>query len=471
MRASAALAFIWALSSVFVGASEVAAQSSSTSGSNEANALLAFPGAEGYGRFAQGGRGGQVIIVDTLENEVSSNGKTSLREALEVINGARTVVFDVGGTFHTGDTPILMAGEGASNVTVACQSAPAPGVLIHGNGIRIRGGAHDIVMRHCGIRNLDPGAPEGESSRTIAVIGGKRGSRNLIFDHMSLGWATDENFTAFVGPDAETDQSDLTLSRSIVAEGDADSSHPESGQLPRRYLHAMGPSCASSSPSHRMLRCSIIGNFIGNNARRNPLVWGMSGEVAHNVMYNWHETALDARPHKPGRVDLHVWGNLFKSGPSSKRGNPAMKFEDSGKPASNFRVSSNSLVDPESGEPVPLDELSTGEPDLVPNDVSVIDLDCVGATRPLRDEWDARVLAEYLDGSGVVGIGTDQERVIGERKDAQHPIERDRDRDGMADAWEVANRLDPRNPKDHKADPDGDGYTAIEVFLAELAEC
>lgn len=445
-----------------------AAPGSAEAGKGE---LLAFPGAEGFGRFARGGRGGQVVIVDTLEDEVSANGKTSLREALEVIKGARTIVFNVGGTFETGQTHILMAGEGASNVTLACQSAPPPGVLIHGNGIRIRSGAHDIVMQHCGIRNLDPGAPEGESSRTIGIIGGERGSNNLIFDHMSLGWATDENFTAFVAADAEMNQGNITLSRSIVAEGDADSSHPESGQLPNRYIHAMGPSCASASERFRVTRCSIIGNLLANNSRRNPLLWGMSGELANNVMYNWHETAIDARPHRAGRIDLHAWGNLLKAGPTTRPDKDPLILAEEDDATSNFRAEDNRLMAHGSSEAEELDAVSVGTPDVERNTVSAFDAACVGASRPVRGEWDARIVSEYESGEGQVGIGTDHERRIEKREETYHPLDRDRDLDGMADAWEQANGLDPRNPKDHKTDPNGDGYTALEAFLAELARC
>jgi len=431
----------------------------------------AFPGAEGYGRFARGGRGGRIVIVDTLGDVVAEDGKTSLREALQEMSGPRTVVFDVGGIFDTGEDIILMAGEKASYVTVACQSAPAPGVLIRGHGIRIRGGAHDIVMRHCAIRNLDPGAPEGESSRTITIYGGEKAGSDLIFDHLSLGWATDENFTAFVGPKAKENLRDITLSRSIIAEGDADSSHPESGRLPQRYLHSMGPSCASSSQNFRMIRCSIVGNLIANNGRRNPLVWGMSGELAHNVIYNWHETALSAQPHKPGRIDLHAWGNVFKSGPTSKPGNPPIVLIDEGAPRSNFRVDNNLYINSQNGRKEQLENVSVGEPDLGRNQISDFRLECVGASKPVRGEWDDRIIAEYLAGTGQAGIGSDHERDYEVRAESHHPDSRDKDRDGMADEWERAHRLNPSDPKDHQSDVDGNGYTAIEEFLNELGDC
>ena len=440
-----------------------------------ARRLPAFPGAEGHGRFALGGRRGPVVIVDTLEDVIDEeDGRTSLREALQEMRGPRTIVFEVGGTFRTGAEWLLMSGEADSEVTLACQSAPVPGVLILGNGIRIRGGARDIVMRHCAIRNIDPGPELAESSRAVAVIGTSapagETSGDMIFDHMSLGWATDENFTVFIGPTAAAPMANFTLSRSIVAEGDADSHHPESGQLPRRYVHAMGPSCNTGSDQYRITGCSIIGNLIANNARRNPMMWGVGGEMLGNVVYNWHETALDARPHRVGRVDLHAHDNLFVAGPTSREGNPPMKLIDEGLVRSNFDVSGNRFV--VDGEERALEDVQRGTPDAPVSAFEPFDLDCVGASRPVRDANDARIIAEYLSGTGRVGIGEDDRRDMRGREPAsRRPADFDTDRDGIADEWERAHGLDPDDAEDFRRDLDGDGYTALEKYLNELADC
>jgi len=439
---------------------------------NAESRVLAFPDAEGHGRFARGGRGGRVVIVDTVEDVVSDDdARTSLREAMQVMVGPRTIVFDVGGTFDTGHEVLIMNGEEDSFVTVACQSAPAPGVLIRGTGVYIKGGAHDIVMRHCAIRNIDPVKQAAEVNRAIGVFGTSGTNSDMIFDHMSLGWATDENFTAFIGPDATADLANITLSRSIIAEGDADSDHPESGRLPDRSLHSMGPSCNSSSDRHRVLGCSIIGNMMAHNGRRNPLMWGTSGEILNNVVYDWHETALDARPHKPGRVDVHVSGNEFKSGPSWKRGKAPMTFSSEGAPASNFSVFDNRFIDGATGEERSLEELKIGEVDLMVNDAAPFDLDCVGASMPERDRIDARIVDEYQSGSGQVGIGNTHERYFEVRTESHRSGDFDTDRDGMADTWEREHGLDSTDADDHRDDADSDGYTNIEEYLAEKATC
>jgi len=436
---------------------------------NEDGKLLAFPGAEGHGRFSRGGRGGRTVIVDTLEDRVANDGRTSLREALETMSGARTIVFQVGGTFNTGSNDILMNGADDSNVTLACQTAPSPGVLIKGSGIRMRNGAHDIIMRHCSIRNTDPGRGLADSNRALAVIGTQGDTRELIFDHMSLGWATDENFTAFVGPTAKGNVKNITLSRSIVAEGDGDSNHSKSGRLPQRYLHSMGPSCGSSSANFRVLGCSIVGNLIAHNGRRNPLIWGSSGEVVNNVIYNWQETALDARPHKPGRVDLHVTGNLFKSGPNSKPKNSPMIIIDGGSAQTGVKASNNRFE--QNGTTRVFTNVNYGSPRIGANRISPFRLECIGASRPARSAFDSRVISEYRSGSGQVGIRSTHDRVFSGFNASRHSSTHDKDRDGMADSWERRVGLNPADASDGRRDADKDGYTNIEEYINSIAQC
>ena len=432
--------------------------------------LLAFPGATGFGRYSTGGRGGKVVVVDTRADVVDANdGRTSLREALDVISGPRTIVFSVGGVFDTSSKVILMANEQGSNVTVACQTAPSPGVIIKGRGIRIKG-AHDVIMRHCVIRNIDPGHPDAESNRTIGIVGTSAPNRDMIFDHMSLSWATDENFTVFTGPTSKGDSTNFTLSHSIVSEGDADSAHPESGQLPARYLHAMGPSCGSSSTKYRINGCSMLSNYIAHNGRRNPLMWGISGEFVNNIVYNWHETATDARPHFNKLLEVYVVGNEYKAGPTSKEGNSPLKVFGEQSSASLVVRDNVELAYPGGARKAHANKTVASMP-FAMSQTTPVDLDCVGATRPMRDAIDVRVVNDYLNGTGSVGIFFDQRRDYSIYQNSEHGAQYDTDKDGMADSWELANGLDTNDSEDYRRDRDDDGFTNLEEFINDQARC
>ena len=153
---------------------------------------LAFPGAEGFGRFAKGGRGGRVIEVTNLND----SGPGSFREAVES-SGPRTVVFRVGGTIA------LNGRVNATNpfLTIAGQTAPGEGILIgKGGGLSLR--THDVIVRYIRVR------PDVDSSRSdggdaIQIIAPD--SHDVILDHVSMSWAVDEVFSTWGNPNQVSD--------------------------------------------------------------------------------------------------------------------------------------------------------------------------------------------------------------------------------------------------------------------------
>ena len=114
---------------------------------------------------------------------------------------------------------------------------------------------------------------------------------------------------------------------------------------------------------------------------------------------------------------------------------------------------------------------SQGSPSVVPSNADNVNLNCVGASRPARDDIDARVIFEYESGTGEVGIGNNHVRDYSGYFSASHPSSYDTDKDGIEDAWEISYGLNPNDANDYQGDIDGDGYTNLEEFINSRAVC
>src|SRR5262245_21392446 len=156
------------------GAGNVAG-SAGTSG--ESATILAFPGAEGFGRFSRGGRGGSVCHVTTL----ADSGPGSLRTCVSALH--RTVVFDVGG-WITLASPLGIAAQG---LTLAGQTAPGGGIGVRGQHVTLTGA--DIIVRFMRFRRGTIISAVKDDSLDILA-----GTDNAIIDHCSVGFGIDENF-------------------------------------------------------------------------------------------------------------------------------------------------------------------------------------------------------------------------------------------------------------------------------------
>ena len=161
--------------------------------------VLAFPGAEGFGRWARGGRGGSVVHVTNLND----SGAGSFRDAVSQSN--RYVVFDVGGVIKISNRVIM-----SKNLTIAGQTAPGDGVVIYGNGVSYSN-ANDSITRHMRYR-MGAGGDSGVDG--IAVANGS----NMIWDHCSASWGRDETFSiSSSGPGAN--EGNFTIQNSLIALG------------------------------------------------------------------------------------------------------------------------------------------------------------------------------------------------------------------------------------------------------------
>jgi hypothetical protein len=270
---------------------------------------LAFPDAQGWARHTPGGRGGEIIRVTNLD----ADGTGSLRAALEV-PGPRIVVFEVGGVIDLGMSTLRIE---EPFVTIAGQTAPSPGITLVRGGIDIR--AHDVIVQHLRIRPGSAGQARasGWGEDGISTVA----AWQVIIDHCSLTWATDENLSAsgprFTG-DGPEDWSEgtshrITFSHNLIAEGLADSSHP-------KFEHSKG-SLIHDNASDIL----IYGNLYAHNYERSPLLkGGVHATLVNNFIYDpgpravhYNLMVLEWGDTAPVNGRLTAIGNVMRMGPSS----------------------------------------------------------------------------------------------------------------------------------------------------------
>lgn len=374
----------------------------------------AFPGALGWAAHTPGGRGGTIIRVTTLATE----GPGSFLEAVNA-KGPRIVVFEVGGVIDLGLKTVKIR---EPFLTIAGQTAPQPGITLIRGGIDIA--THDVIVRHIRVRPGEAGQPKrsGVDFDAISTVGG----RDIIVDHCSLTWATDENLSASgprFGGDTPQQWRDntshrITFSHNLIAEGLAYSSHGKGEHSKGSLIH---------DNARDIL---IIGNLYAHNRERNPMFKGGSqGWVINNLIYNPGQRAVhynlvaaewDGHAYEDGRLALI--GNVMRGGPDTPKNSTLFMFGGSG--ALDLYLHDNVAVD-RIGEPLPMQGRYSTAPvgvrmlktsPALPFGVKPIPAaqvqDAVIANagaRPWdRDDIDRRILADTIEGRGEV-IDSEQE--------------------------------------------------------------
>ncbi|MBL4629768.1 MAG: hypothetical protein JKY14_00905 [Paraglaciecola sp.] len=250
---------------------------------------LAFKQAKGFGQYSQGGQGGQVYIVNTLQDDPEKPIKGSLRHALKR-KYPRTVVFSVSGVIQLKAPIIIKSGY----LTIAGQSSPG-GITISGAPIKVSNAQH-IIMRYMRFRLGTYGFAEDSLS--------VRDSQDVIIDHCSFSWSVDETASFY-------NNTRFTLQHSIIAYSLNNSIHPKG---PHGYGGIWGGN-----------KATFINNVIANHNRRTPRINGHRlkphypqnlefVELANNVIYNWG--ANNVYGSENGRFNLI--NNYYKPGPNSK---------------------------------------------------------------------------------------------------------------------------------------------------------
>jgi hypothetical protein len=428
--------------------------------------VLAFPGAEGYGRYAKGGRGGDVYHVTTLND----SGAGSLRDAFKTKKAdvPRTVVFDVGGTIKLKKELRI---EGVKGLTLAGQTAPGGGITLRDHGIRFYKCA-DIIVRYMRFRLGD----ETKTSEDVIAVGSESGlCRDIILDHLTATWGIDGIM--------DTDNiENFTLQWCLFGEALNDSTHY------KNEPHAMLMSFRKTQGN-----VSIHHNLLFSSRDRHPTLGGGDPKQSNsqaifdfrnNVIYNWEGACNLAT----GRFNLisNYWrpgpntdfkrnpfpiapkaeaqnvttgflsGNVFESKPEWKADNYAA-FQwgvRGGKyigevTAEKFKQSLE--VVPESERP------STQSAEAAYELV----LAQAGASKA-RDAADERVIAGIKERTHK---RIDSQKEVGgwpELTSGTSPP--DTDRDGISDDWEKARDLNPNDPEDRNG-KQKHGYTNLEHFL------
>lgn len=435
---------------------------------------VAFPGAEGFGKYTTGGRGGKVMIVTNLDD----NGTGSFREAVQS-RFPRIIVFAVSGTIHL-QSPLAIL----SDITVAGQTAPGDGICLADYPVVMRG--NNIIIRflrfRMGDKNQKSGMVNGNGGDD--AFGGTH-NRNVIIDHCSASWSTDEVFSIYAG-DSTTVQWNLIaepLNYSYHFEtGDSDYEHHGYGAIwggkHSSYHHNLFADCNSRTPRFDGIRnipeenCDFVNNVIYNWGHENMYAGeGGNYNVANNY-YKYGPSTLQnvryqiANPwKKPPSISFGKWcivGNYVDGNPDVTRNNWLGVNVENGT-VEDVKVAST---------PFQLIAVSTESAKDAYNSV----LTYVGATLPARDTLDQRILNDVknrtgriIDVQGGYPHGTSYEQTVNAWPQLKSlPAPNDADSDGMPDGWERKNGLNPNDASDASSYKLDKLYTNIEVYINSL---
>lgn len=411
----------------------------------ESMGLPAFPGAEGFGAYTPGGRGGKVLFVTTLND----SGPGSLREALDA-KGPRIILFRVGGVIQLKSTLVIRE----PFVTVAGQTAPGDGICLRTDSSThtdtlVLNATHDVVLRFLRVQNGKGPQPShyDDGGDCISAYN----SENFIIDHCSTHWGCDEGLSV-------TDACDrYTVQWSIIAEG-------------LNYnRHSMATILGG-------VRCTWHHNLLAHNGSRNPLFAdGTRCDFRNNVIYNWGHTSGQGN-----FIELNYAGNYLRPGPSTVQKPLNFVAAQAVALARSLHLTGNIMegskdITADNWLGATFDRACASEPPftMAPLHSESADLALphvltkTGATLPQRDAADTRVIADVRNRTGQI-IASQQD--VGGHP-AYPPATTsviDTDHDGLPDPWEASNALDPINPNDASS-PSSDGYTWIEKYLNELA--
>ena len=462
--------------------------------------MIAFPGAEGFGRFTTGGRGGKVYHVTTLED----NGKTSLVGSFRWANaqsGPRTIVFDVSGTIM-----LKSALRISKNTTVAGQTAPGDGICLANYPVTLD---ENVIVRYVRFRlgnealKTNPDAHEGDGL-------GAMDRKNIIVDHCSVSWSIDECLSVYGSKDITVQW--CISSQSLVNAGHSKGSHGYGGNWGgsgASYHHnlmihhtsrtpRLGPRPGTQTDERMDLRNNVIYNWGGNGCYGGE---GMNVNIVNNYYkpgpgtptgtkgmriasinirtseYTKHDTA------SPNEWDKmwHVWGKYFVDGNVNTKYSQVTndnwtygiynQIDANGNDGTYTEVTKDTI---RLEEPIAFVATTTHTAEQAYEKV----LQYVGASLH-RDALDDIMISDARNGEATFTGSGNSKGFINSQDDVKSKIPTlwpelkqeapkvDTDGDGMPDEWEDSHGLDKNNKADGNQTGEG-GYTNLEIYLNSL---
>ncbi|MGF7139437.1 pectate lyase [Roseimarinus sediminis] len=439
--------------------------------------LPAFPGADGHGRFVTGGRGGVVLYVTHLNDDYTVG---SLRTAIGY-NGPRIIVFKVSGTIRLKAALKIKSG----NLTIAGQTAPGDGITLADYPVSVD--ADNVIIRYMRFRMGD------EAQQEADAIGG-RFNKNIMIDHCSMSWSTDECVSFYQN---ET----FTMQWCIISESLRNSVHGKGA-------HGYGGIWGGKNASFHH-------NLLAHHDSRNPRLGEVDGDkfaltdavdLRNNVIYNWQGNstyggeamnvnivncyykpgpattkkerivAIDKET-DPNKATTDIWGKYFIEG-NVLTGSERATADNWTYGVYNQFHSKYGGVSAAEKEAIKVEEPHpTGYVNTHTAELAYERILQYGGASLVRDTIDKRVIHElstgtatYMDGGNgsVKGIIDTQEAVGGWPELASTDAPADSDEDGMPDEWETSNGLDPNDGSDAQLKSVDGLYPNVEVYLNSL---
>ncbi|MBQ6227667.1 MAG: pectate lyase [Prevotella sp.] len=459
----------------------------------------AFPGAEGFGRYVTGGRGGKVYHVTNLNDA----GEGSLRWALNQ-NGAKTIVFDVSGTIHLKSSLDISKG----NVTIAGQTAPGDGICVADYPMQIK--TNNVIVRYMrfrlGNKNVQVNGADGWDG-----FGGFDQS-DIIVDHCSVSWSIDECLSIY-------GNKNTTVQWCLVAQSLQDAGHSKgshgyggnwggSGASFHHNLMAhhesrvprLGPRYTTQLDERMDMRNNVFYNYCGNGC--------YGGEAMNvNIVNNYYKPGpgtAQIGTTKQERIaglgirtesyitsypdyapTLHVWGKYFVEGNVNPKYNAVTNDNWQYGIYNQINASSNDGLYNEEVK----DSIRLSQPiDYVVTTTHTAEqayekvLAYAGASLH-RDTFDDLMVSDTREGLATYTGAGNHKGIIDSQEDNRPadasddwsawptlnsaPAPADTDRDGMPDDWEAANGLNPNDASDG-AITTSDGYTNLEHYLNSI---